>query len=190
MAKWLSTLTSAPLVAIPVFLFINFLVSGTSFILFSALSILFAGVIPILLTLFWSKIIKKIPYDIPEKGDRNLLLPAVVISYLAGTICLFILHASWLVTGLMICYCTNTFVVLIINLVWKISIHAMGTAGPMTAVIFAVGWQGLLLVFLLIPVMWSRVHLRRHTVAQVVGGAALGFLLTGVQLYLLRPVLG
>ena len=162
--------------------------SGRSFLLLPATSILFAGIFPIVLTVFWRHI-RKIPYDIPDKDDRTFLLVVVIVSYLAGTIALLDLHAPWLVTALMICYCTNTILVLVINLRWKISIHAMGTAGPMTAVIFAGGLPGLLFAGLLLPVMWSRVHLRRHTLAQVVAGAALGFLLTGVQLFLMKPVL-
>ena len=72
-AQWLSTLGSAPLVAVPVFLFINFLMSGISFLLFSATSILFAGIVPVILTVYWSRHVRKIPYDIPERDDRTTL---------------------------------------------------------------------------------------------------------------------
>ena len=160
---------------------------GTGFLLFSATGILFAGIIPVLLTIYWSMLVRNIPYDIPDKGDRTWLLILVIISYGIGATAFFLLQAPWLLTGLMICYCTNTIIVLVINLWWKISVHAMGIAGPMAAVLFAVGLPALLLLGFLLPVMWSRVYLRRHTLCQVIAGAVLGFILTGIQLFLLRP---
>jgi membrane-associated phospholipid phosphatase len=189
-ASLISALGSAPLIAVITFLFISFLTAReTEFLLFSATGVLFAGIIPILLTIYWSMLIRNIPYDIPEKGYRTWLLLMVIGSYGVGATAFFLLQAPWLLTGLMICYCTNTIVVLVVNLWWKISVHAMGIAGPMAAVIFAVGLPGLLFLGFLLPVMWSRVHLRRHTLAQVVIGAVLGFILTGIQLFLLRPAL-
>ena len=164
--------------------------SDKSFLWFTALCILFAGVIPVLLVLFWSRNIIKKDADIPEREDRPLLLVLVIISYLTGTAALYFLNAPWLVSGLMFCYCTNTFVVLLINFFWKISIHSMGVAGPTTALVFAIGPSGLLFGILLLPVMWSRVHLHRHTAAQVLAGAGLGFLLTAVQLLLIGSFSG
>jgi membrane-associated phospholipid phosphatase len=163
---------------------------GTLFLLFSATGILFAGIIPVLLTIYWSMLVRNIPYDIPEKGDRTWLLLMVIGSYGLGALAFFLLQAPWLLTGLMICYCSNTIIVLVINLWWKISVHTMGIAGPMAAVIFAVGLPGLLFLGLLLPVAWSRVYLRRHTLYQVIAGAVLGFVLTGIQLFLMRPGTG
>jgi len=42
-----------------------------------------------------------------------------------------------------------------------------------------------LLGLLLPPVIWSRVYLKKHTVAQAIMGAVLGFVLTAVALSLL-----
>jgi membrane-associated phospholipid phosphatase len=74
---------------------------------------------------------------------------------------------------------------LLINLHWKISIHAMGIAGPLTALIYLFGLPGLILTLIVPLVGWSRVYLKRHTPWQVIIGTILGFVLTATQIYLL-----
>jgi membrane-associated phospholipid phosphatase len=189
-ARLISFFGNAPLVSILVFILINYVLSGPMFVLLTVISIIFAAAIPVATVLVWSWKTKKIELDIPEKGDRPLLLVCVIMSYGIGAIILYYLHAPWLVFGLMLCYCTNTLVVFIITLFWKISIHAMGVTGPATALAFANVLPGFILGVLVLPVMWSRVHLRRHTIAQVLAGAFLGVSLTAIQLFLLRQLYG
>ncbi|MBK8027133.1 MAG: hypothetical protein IPK19_38530 [Chloroflexi bacterium] len=72
-------------------------------------------------------------------------------------------------------------VMLAITLVWQISMHAMSitTAVVVTGVIY--GSTPALILFPLIPIVSaSRVVLRRHTVAQVIAGGAVGALMTVV----------
>ena len=185
-AHLISFLGNAPLVSILVFILINHVLSGPMFVPLTVICLIFAAFIPVATVLLWSWRMKKIELDIPEKGDRPFLLVCVIISYGIGTIILYYLHAPWLVFGLMLCYCTNTLVVFIITLSWKISIHAMGVTGPATALAFANVLPGFILGVLVLPVMWSRVYLHRHTVAQVLAGAFLGVFLTSVQLFLIQ----
>jgi hypothetical protein len=62
----------------------------------------------------------------------------------------------------------------IVNLRWKLSGHAAVSAGSTTVLMImfgstlAVGWLAVA------AVSWSRVHLRDHTIAQVITGAAVG----------------
>jgi membrane-associated phospholipid phosphatase len=185
-ATLISILANAPLVSIPVFIVINYVVSGAMFIQFTLVSIFFAGIIPVLTLLLWSRKIKKTAFDIPEKENRPIPLVFAIISYFVGTIILDFLHAPWLVLALMFCYCTNTLIVFVITFFWKISIHSMGITGPATALVFAIGLPGFIFGILVLPVMWSRVYLHRHSIAQVLAGACLGVLLTGMQLVLIR----
>ena len=82
-------------------------------------------------------------------------------------------------------YFAGTFFLFFVNLWWKISIHTMGIAGPTIVLIVVFGYWGALLALLLPPVIWSRIYLKKHTVAQALGGAAVGFLLTALALWLL-----
>ena len=64
-------------------------------------------------------------------------------------------------------------IVFVITLRWKISMHSAAAAGVGALVWSLVGTMLPLLVG--VPIIaWSRVRLRRHTVAQTVAGAALG----------------
>lgn len=61
-----------------------------------------------------------------------------------------------------------------ITLGWKISMHSAGMAALAMFSVRTYGDPALPLI-LAIPLMaWARVHLRRHTVAQTIAGAALG----------------
>ncbi len=188
-AEFISNAAYAPLVSIPVFALINiFLLNLYDFIIITSVCVIFAGLMPILLVLWWLKGKHgngaKIDMDIPERTDRNFPLLLVISSYLIGFIILYIINAPLITTVLMFCYFSNTLAVFLINLRWKISIHAMGVAGPAVALIYVFGPFGTIFALLIPFVMWSRVYLKEHTLSQVIMGAMLGFLSTAIQIYI------
>jgi membrane-associated phospholipid phosphatase len=64
-------------------------------------------------------------------------------------------------------------VTLAITLRWKVSVHCTAAAGTATVVWFLMGMPLPLLVG--VPLIaWSRVRLRRHTLAQTIAGTLLG----------------
>ncbi len=89
----------------------------------------------------------------------------------------------------MLCYLVNTIVMTVITLVWKISIHATGVAGPAPAFGVVFGPVGYLFLLLLIPVGWARMTLKAHTLPQVVAGAVLAVTLTFLELSLYMRLL-
>ena len=183
-ARLVSTISHAPILSIPAFVAINYLLLDfDEFLLITFICVLFAAILPIVAVLVWSIKFKKVDVDVPEKEDRNYPLIIVIVTYFIGSIILYILNAPLLTTLLMFCYCSNTLVVFFINFFWKISIHSMGVAGPTTALIFAFGPIGSILGLIIPIVMWSRVYLKRHTMSQVITGALLGFMLTATQIY-------
>ena len=189
-AEFISNAAYAPLVSIPVFALINyFLLSLSDFIVITSFCVLFAGIMPILLVLWWLKEKNgngtKIDMDIPERTERNFPLLMVILSYAIGVIVLYLLNAPLITTILMFCYFSNTLIVFFINLRWKISIHAMGVAGPATVLIYVFGVAGVIFSLIIPVVMWSRVYLKEHTLSQVIMGAALGFFATAIQIYIL-----
>lgn len=185
LAEFISTISNAPLVAIVIFITINyFLSTDGSWALYALTSAFFAGVVPIIIGFIWTRR-KNIESDMPVKEDRFYPLLLVILSYIIGVVVLYLMGAPALTTVLMVCYLNNTTLVFLINLHWKISIHAMGLAGPLTALIYLFGWTGLILTLLLPVVGWSRVYLKRHTPGQVIIGSILGFVLTAAQISLL-----
>jgi membrane-associated phospholipid phosphatase len=185
LANFVSAVTNPPFVAIPVFLVINYtLLSGGNWLWFSAISIFFVSLLPIITSYLWIKR-KNLEVDMPKRQDRIYPLLLVILSYIIGVLVLYNLGAPQLTTVLMICYLSNTVVVLLFSLFWKISIHAMGIAGPATAIIYLFGWPGLLFSLLVPFVIWSRLYLKRHTPAQLITGTFMGYFLTATQIYLL-----
>jgi membrane-associated phospholipid phosphatase len=184
-ANLVSSVTNPPFVAIPVFLIINFtLLYEGDWLWFSAVSIFFVSILPIITSFLWIKK-KNLEVDMPQREDRIYPLLLVILSYVIGVMVLYTLGAPQLTTVLMICYLNNTIILLFVSLYWKISIHAMGIAGPAAAIIYLFGWLGLTFSLLVPLVVWSRLYLKRHSAAQLIFGTVLGYLLTAIQIYLL-----
>lgn len=184
-ANIVSTLSNAPLIALFMFLGLNYyFLNGADFIMVTLVSVCFAVVIPSMIAYAWIRN-KKLELDMPNKEDRLYPLFWILLSYLLGVIVLFTISAPPVITVLMICYFSNTLVVLLISMFWKISIHSVGIAGPVAFLIYVFGYPGLISLLLIPLVMWSRLYLKRHTRNQVIAGASLGFALTTVQIYFL-----
>lgn len=185
LANFISSITNPPFVAIPVFIVINYtLLPEGNWVWFSAVSIFFVSVIPILTSISWIKK-KNLDLDMPRRQDRIYPLLLVILAYMMGVMVLYILGAPQLTTVLMICYLCNTIAALLFSLFWKISIHAMGIAGPATAILYLFGWSGLLFSLLVPLVIWSRLYLKKHSPAQLITGTFMGYFLTTIQIYLL-----
>lgn len=186
LAVLISVIAYAPIISIPVFALINYhYLNLYDFLIITTICGIFAGVLPILLVLFFLKRKsngKEIDMDIPERTDRNYPLILVILSYIMGTIILYVLNAPAITTVLMFCYFSNTLILFFINLYWKISIHALGVAGPSIALIYVFGPFGIIFSPIIPLVMWSRLYLKKHTVSQVIMGAMLGLVFTSLQI--------
>lgn len=63
----------------------------------------------------------------------------------------------------------------LINTRWLISIHATSIASAWMMITFVFGWVwSLVLLPLVVIVCWTRYYLKRHTIAQILAGVALG----------------
>jgi hypothetical protein len=153
-----------------------------------SVAIVFASALPLAAVVYMARrgMIESI--DISDRTKRTVPLLLAVGSYAAGFVVLMLLGAPDLVRGLMLAYAVNTAVVAMITLWWKISIHAVGLAGPLAALTIGLGLWVLTAYVLLIILAVARVELRRHTPAQVVSGALLGLAATTVQLSLFVPI--
>ncbi len=187
-AKFISTITQPPLVSIPTFAIINYFLLGFNNSIFVTLiCFIFGAFLPVLTSLTLIKKMK-IDLDITDRSKRTLPLILAVCSYIIGFFVLYKFNAPSLTSALMFVYFSNTVIILLINFSWKISIHAMGVAGPTVALIYLFGIPGLIFSLIIPLVMWSRVKLNKHTPYQVLAGAVLGLIFTGIQLYYIVPL--
>jgi membrane-associated phospholipid phosphatase len=187
-ARLISNITQPPVVSIPTFAIINYVLLGfNNSMVITIICWIFGAFLPITTSLI---LIRKMhtDIDITDRTKRTLPLFFAVCSYLIGFLVLLSMGAPALTTALMLIYSTNTLIILFINLSWKISIHTMGVAGPTVALTYLFGISGLLFGLIIPLVMWSRVRLKKHTISQVLAGGIAGIILTYVQLYFILPL--
>jgi hypothetical protein len=182
LAIFISAALNAPLIAI--LTFIPLILSQRPedpFVLIS-LTTLFGAILPLSSTYYLVR--KGIIPDLyaSDRATRTEPFLWAMASYLTGVTVLLYVNAPFVVTALMACYFVNAIVMLIITLYWKISIHAVGVSGPVTALVFELGAKMLIFFLLMLPVGWARVELKAHNKRQVAAGAILSSILTWLQM--------
>ena len=189
-AKSISTVTNPPIICIPLFLIICLTLSFGSegfdwakFLVLEAVSLVFASILPMAIILFWAKKLNT-DSDISNRSDRYMPLIVGIVSYLIGFIICLVFRLDNFLTCLLLCYAVNTGVVLLITTKWKISVHTTGLSGPVGALILLLGPIGALFGILYPLLIWSRVTLEKHTLAQAIAGGVQGFFLTVLEMYL------
>ena len=195
-AKTISTITNPPIVCIPLFMIIclvlsfeNGLFNFNKFIVLELISLVFASILPMAIIVYWAKKLNT-DGDISNRQDRFVPLVVGIISYFIGFIVSFVLGVDNFLTSLLLCYSINTGVVLLITFKWKISIHTTGLSGPVGALILLLGPIGAVFGIIYPMLIWSRVILNKHTLAQAITGGVQGFFLTIFEMYLFMGLLG
>ena len=201
-AKTISTFTNPPIICIPLFLIICIVLAskGTPFTssfsfdwglfaLCEIISLVFTSALPMAIIVFWAKKLNTDSY-ISNREDRFAPLIIGTVSYFIGFILSWLLNLSSFLTVLLLCYTTNTFIVMLITTKWKISIHTTGLSGPVAALIMLLGPIGALFGLIYPVLIWSRVTLKKHTMAQAICGGVQGFILTVVETFLFLSLFG
>ena len=194
-AKTISTLTNPPIICIPLFIIICAALSFTpngfdfgKFIVLEAISLVFASILPMAIILFWVKRLNT-DSDISNRSDRYMPLIVGIISYFIGFLICYFFKLDNFLTCLLLCYSINTGVVLLFTTKWKISVHTTALSGPVAALILLLGPFGAIFGLIYPVLIWSRVLLKKHTLAQAICGAVQGFFLTIFEMYLFVDVL-
>lgn len=189
-AETVSTLTNPPIITIPLFVIICLTLSFgpngfdlSEFIVLELVSLIFASILPMAIILYWAKKLGT-DKDISNRGDRYTPLIVGIISYFIGFLICLAFHLDGFLTALLLCYAVNTGVVLLITTKWKISVHTTGLSGPIGALILLLGPVGSAFAVIYPIVIWSRVLLKKHTLAQAIAGGVQGFFLTVIEMYL------
>lgn len=189
-AKIISTITNPPIITIPLFLIIclklsfeNGVFDVSKFVALELVSIVFASILPMVIILFWAKKLNT-DNDISNRQDRFMPLIVGIVSYFIGFLISLLLNLDYFLTLLLLCYAVNTGIVLLITTKWKISVHTTGLSGPVAALILLLGPLGAIFGVLYPLVIWSRVLLKKHTLAQAICGAVQGFFLTVLEMYI------
>ena len=182
LATYISAAMNAPLIAILTFVPLILSQRHESQTLLIGITTLFGAILPLSSTYYLVR--KGIIPDIyaSDRASRTEPFLWAMASYLLGVTALLYFEAPFVVTALMACYFVNAIIMLLITLYWKISIHAVGVTGPITALVFQLGAQMIPFFLLMLPVAWARIELKAHNVKQVIAGAVLSTILTWFQM--------
>lgn len=140
--------------------------------------LLFGSVIPGLYVLWLIEIKKIQDIHIADSHDRKVPFWVAGVSAVIGTIILYFLHAARPVIVMAVTYSANAIIVALITQYWKISIHMALFSSIVTVATILFGPVYAWFYLILIPLAWSRVHRKRHTLLQAIAGAMMAFVLT------------
>ena len=187
LARIVSTLFVPPTFTILIFTYFAFHFENNLFqrlvTIFTAF--VFGFTLQIILFLTLRKMGKIVDIDATIKEERTVPFLISIIFYIIGMIILLINHVNLISSAFWFCYISNTLFVVLINKKWKISAHATGAAGPMAAIFFVLGANGLWFLVLFLIIGWARIKLRCHNFLQVIAGGILGFASTYIQISLI-----
>ena len=186
LAKTISALTNPPIICIPLFIIICLTLSVDNlwqFPVLEMISLIFASILTMAIILYWAKKTGN-DNDISKRQDRLTPLIVGTVSYFIGFLVSIFLGMNDFLTFLFLCYSINTFIVMLITTRWKISIHTTGLSGPVCALIILLGPVGAVFGLIYPVLIWSRVTLKKHTMAQAIAGGVQGFILTAVEMFL------
>ncbi len=186
-AKNLSYIFIPPVMNIAIFILLAFKLEEEGkqqYVILSA--IIFGFLLPLATFIILRKKGKIVDDDATIKEERTVpYLFGISFSILA-IIFLYYFEISELSVLLWISYFFNSIVLIAVNKYWKISAHAMGAAIPFSASTLFGGLYSLVFGIVLLLVSWARYKLKVHTVAQIIAGAFVGFIITFLLLNLGR----
>lgn len=151
----------------------------------SALLILILGmvilpIIPIILSAWRGHI----DLDVSSRENRAKFFAFSLVCY--GIVYVIFSSANCLVLAtLSAAYFTVTSGIMITTLRTKVSVHGAGVGGPGTALLIVYGWIAWPIIILWTAVIWSRIVLKQHSLAQAIAGVMLGILITVPTYWLL-----
>lgn len=164
-------------------------------------SLIFYSIIPFLATFYLLSRNHIRSLDLPQRKSRSRLFVISIVSSFAAFLCISLMSY---VTGpvpsiIALTFLINLLAGFLINLTWKISIHtaALASAGAIFLFFSQTGVTtlstsnifSLTILLVLLPLMiWARLQLRVHSMAELFGGALSGFALTILELSMLTNI--
>ncbi len=185
-ARQVSNILAPVTISIPTVLLVAFYNTKNvaSALFYTCVTLFFLSFGPMLYIIIGVRLGKFSDVDVSRRKERIGPFLFGLASVLAGLIALDLINAPKNLQTLLILTAVSCIVMLFITLWWKISIHASSMAGTVTFLTALYGAIVLPAFLLVILVSWSRVVLRRHTVAQVVAGTLVSITLTSAILFI------
>jgi hypothetical protein len=153
-------------------------------LLYAALTLFFLSLGPMVYILIGVRLGRISDVDVSRRRERAGPFLFGLASVGLGLLALRYIHGPRVLETMLLMTAISGVIMMVITLWWKISIHASSMAATLTMLTVLYGAIVLPLFTLLVMVSWSRVILRRHTIAQVISGSLLSIILSAVLLKL------
>jgi hypothetical protein len=178
LARWISILFDSSVLSIPVFLAFGWIEAGTPGVGWAILILAIVTGIPLAYLVIGLKRGWVGDMEMTRRSERPRFILISLSSDVLALLILRLLHGPHLLTVIVLTYFCLAITMLTISSFWKISLHMAGVGGFSAALLYVFG-APVLWAFLSLPlVAWARLHRRKHTLAQLVGGAIAGILIT------------
>ena len=118
------------------------------------------------------------------REQRTRIYILAVFLGIIGSILLQIWGAPAMLTAIFVAGMAAMVIFFSINLFWKISVHSAFVTAFITILMILYGSIGALTALLLPLIVWARVELKHHSLAQAIAGAILAALIVLVAFYL------
>jgi membrane-associated phospholipid phosphatase len=179
-ARSISAILSPFVVSLPVILLVALYHEPNQLTVaeYTGLTLFFLSVGPMLYILVGVWRGKFTDVDVSKRSQRSGPFLFGIISAFAGFVIMALTNGPKNLQTMLLITIIGGVIMMIITLWWKISIHASSLAGAATFLTALYGSAMLYTFLLVVLVGWSRVVLRRHTLAQVLAGSFLNIALT------------
>ncbi|WP_148677122.1 hypothetical protein [Staphylothermus hellenicus] len=178
--EYVSAIFSAPFIALYILLRLTIDKTIDDLVTFTILSIGLV-IIPLVFPLFIA-FRQGYEWDYPIRSTRIVPFSIVTIFYFITLGLTIYFRCSNEIIFLALSYSMNGLVSLLISLKYKVSIHLVGIAGPMTYFYLLGYWiDAFILCLIAFITAYSRFYLRRHTMPQLVMGVIIGIIFTYIS---------
>ncbi len=146
----------------------------------SALTLLFSVVLPYAVLALLVRSGRVADRQVVRREQRRVPATAAIACLMGGITLLRASDAPRPLMALMLALFLGLLVIAGLNVFTKVSVHTGTAAGAIAVLVVEIGWVALCGLALVVLVGWARARAGRHTVGQVLAGAAIGALVTGL----------
>ncbi len=175
-ARHVSNILAPATISLPFILLVAFYQAQNllAAFVYACITLFFLSIGPLLYIIIGVRRGKLSDIDVSRRAERAGPFLFGILSVTIGWLVLALMNGPKNLQTVMIITAVSGAVMMVITLRWKISIHASSLGGAATMLTALYGAVVLPTFVLVALVSWSRVALRRHTIAQVVAGALAG----------------
>ncbi len=169
-AALLRGLTVPPVIAFMMLTYFYFANTGVfRFFLEYFLTVFFISVLPALAYPFQYFVKDKFP---GQDGKRTLAMVFSVTGYILGVLSAFVMGSNTMLILIYLGYCISGAVILVLSkgVKFKISGHAVGSAGPVAILMGFGQWVWVFGIPVILSVIYSSLKIKRHTKPQIICG--------------------